>query len=219
MTVCIYYFDDSEDAGGSGWWFGCEVGGDEVFAYSAAKSVVPPVASWHIPFDADEVDKRFRVRLRGTAAEPVQKPASGAARGQTHRSGSPVRHTITMSILTARPSHCTGSVVRSLTETGRQFLGTTGKARLSHGTSSTVRSETTTETRRRFFGMGKAKPSPLRKIPGSPQQRWQKWTLGGGATRSRRTGAPTRTWRCRSHLGESPTGRITKAPRRVRAAL
>eukprot|EP00439_Symbiodinium_sp_Y106_P037335 s5616_g4.t1 len=35
---------------------------------------------------------------------------------------SPVRHAITMSILTARPSHCTGSVVRSPTETGRQFL-------------------------------------------------------------------------------------------------
>ena len=42
---------------------------------------------------------------------------------------------------------------------GKTVFGTAGKARLSHGTSSTVRSETTTETRRRFFGMGKAKPS------------------------------------------------------------
>ena len=36
LLHCIYYWDEPDDPSGSGWWIGTEVGGSQVWAYSAS---------------------------------------------------------------------------------------------------------------------------------------------------------------------------------------
>lgn len=65
MDVLIYFWDDRDGASFSGWWFGPAVGGDQVWAYSPDKSMVPPSSQWRVPYDG-AVDASFSVQVVGS---------------------------------------------------------------------------------------------------------------------------------------------------------
>lgn len=65
MDVLIYFWDDRDGASFSGWWFGPAVGGDQVWAYSPDKSMVPPSSQWRVPYDGP-VDASFSVQVVGS---------------------------------------------------------------------------------------------------------------------------------------------------------
>merc|ERR1712032_803975 len=50
LNVMIYFWDDRDGPGFGGWWFGPQVGGNEVWAYHPGKdSASPPAAGWKVP--------------------------------------------------------------------------------------------------------------------------------------------------------------------------
>ncbi|CAE8616572.1 unnamed protein product, partial [Polarella glacialis] len=61
LDVMLYYWDDRDSPDFSGWWFGPQIGGDEVWAFhkdTAARN--PPSEGWQCPFDGP-VDATIRV--------------------------------------------------------------------------------------------------------------------------------------------------------------
>eukprot|EP00927_Polykrikos_kofoidii_P065247 TRINITY_DN61029_c0_g1_i1.p1 TRINITY_DN61029_c0_g1~~TRINITY_DN61029_c0_g1_i1.p1 ORF type:complete len:954 (-),score=171.61 TRINITY_DN61029_c0_g1_i1:68-2518(-) len=52
IRIFLYYWDESDGEEFSGWWFGDEVGGIQVFARIRAHTPQPPHAGWRIPWDA-----------------------------------------------------------------------------------------------------------------------------------------------------------------------
>eukprot|EP00929_Paragymnodinium_shiwhaense_P029909 TRINITY_DN17051_c0_g1_i4.p1 TRINITY_DN17051_c0_g1~~TRINITY_DN17051_c0_g1_i4.p1 ORF type:complete len:2008 (+),score=805.96 TRINITY_DN17051_c0_g1_i4:95-6118(+) len=53
LDVYLYYWDERDGKQLSGWWFGAEVGGAEVWSRKATNSMVPPKSGWMIPWDGD----------------------------------------------------------------------------------------------------------------------------------------------------------------------
>jgi len=52
IKVFLYYWDNRDGAESSGWWFGDQVGGTEVWARAVSSSATPPVAGWKVPWNA-----------------------------------------------------------------------------------------------------------------------------------------------------------------------
>jgi hypothetical protein len=52
VKVFLYYWDNRDGADFSGYWFGDEVGGTQVWARCNSHGNVPPVAGWKFPWDA-----------------------------------------------------------------------------------------------------------------------------------------------------------------------
>jgi len=53
QQVFMYYWDGRDGADFSGWWFGDQVGGTQVWSRCETNSVLPPKAGWRIPWDGD----------------------------------------------------------------------------------------------------------------------------------------------------------------------
>eukprot|EP00435_Cladocopium_sp_Y103_P072069 s548_g39.t1 len=51
MDVFLYYWEDSDGAEWSGWWFGDQVGGTQVWSYHPSNALKPPKSGWSIPWD------------------------------------------------------------------------------------------------------------------------------------------------------------------------
>eukprot|EP00406_Dinophysis_acuminata_P015791 CAMPEP_0179334184 /NCGR_PEP_ID=MMETSP0797-20121207/65798_1 /TAXON_ID=47934 /ORGANISM="Dinophysis acuminata, Strain DAEP01" /LENGTH=121 /DNA_ID=CAMNT_0021047435 /DNA_START=90 /DNA_END=451 /DNA_ORIENTATION=- len=50
VSVMIYFWDDRDGPNFGGWWFGPQVGGNEVWAYHPEKSTPsPPLTGWRVP--------------------------------------------------------------------------------------------------------------------------------------------------------------------------
>lgn len=62
MTVMIYFWDDRDGPDVNGWWFGPEVGGDEVLAYCEDPSIVPPSSGWKLSNISWELDPALVVK-------------------------------------------------------------------------------------------------------------------------------------------------------------
>merc|ERR1719168_567500 len=69
--VLLYYWDDRDGEEQSGWWFGPEVGGEEVWAHNSgsASSALPPPRGWRVLHSGD-IDPKLTV----TRAEPPGGP-------------------------------------------------------------------------------------------------------------------------------------------------
>mmetsp|Transcript_23922 Transcript_23922/g.38200 ORF Transcript_23922/g.38200 Transcript_23922/m.38200 type:complete len:2017 (-) Transcript_23922:43-6093(-) len=52
VKVFLYYWDMRDGADFSGWWFGDELGGSQVWARCSSHGQVPPSQGWKIPWDA-----------------------------------------------------------------------------------------------------------------------------------------------------------------------
>lgn len=62
LDVLVYFWDDRDGPSFCGWWFGPKVGGDQVWAYSSDRSLVPPSTGWRVPYDGP-VDSSFQVSV------------------------------------------------------------------------------------------------------------------------------------------------------------
>jgi len=72
LDVMIYFWDERDGPGFTGWWFGPKVGGDQVWAYHPDKDPVPPPSGWKVPYDGP-VDNTFLLTQSQAA------PATAAA--------------------------------------------------------------------------------------------------------------------------------------------
>ncbi|CAK8992361.1 unnamed protein product [Durusdinium trenchii] len=76
--VLLYFWDDKESPDFSGWWFGPQIGGDEVWAFhpdTTAKS--PPTSGWQCPFDGP-IDSSIEIvpKLVKGAQAPGRQPGT-----------------------------------------------------------------------------------------------------------------------------------------------
>mmetsp|Transcript_65479 Transcript_65479/g.124934 ORF Transcript_65479/g.124934 Transcript_65479/m.124934 type:complete len:662 (-) Transcript_65479:72-2057(-) len=59
--VLIYFWDDRDGSDLAGWWFGPQVGGDQVWAFHPSRSSeMPPTGEWNVPHDGP-IDPTFSV--------------------------------------------------------------------------------------------------------------------------------------------------------------
>eukprot|EP00434_Breviolum_minutum_P038985 symbB.v1.2.034597.t1/scaffold4494.1/size38952/2 len=64
LDVLIYYWDDRDGPELCGWWFGPNVGGDQVWAYHPSRTAsTPPASEWNVPHDGP-IDNTFSVAMR-----------------------------------------------------------------------------------------------------------------------------------------------------------
>jgi len=52
IKVFLYYWDNRDGADFSGWWFGDQVGGTQVWARCSANTPTPPKVGWKVPWDS-----------------------------------------------------------------------------------------------------------------------------------------------------------------------
>ena len=67
VVVNLYYWDQRDGAALSGWWFGPEIGGEQVWSHNPSHNVMPPPSGWKILWD---------VEIPATGALSVRPPAS-----------------------------------------------------------------------------------------------------------------------------------------------
>mmetsp|Transcript_12353 Transcript_12353/g.33866 ORF Transcript_12353/g.33866 Transcript_12353/m.33866 type:complete len:1994 (-) Transcript_12353:112-6093(-) len=53
INVFLYYWDERDGSSFSGWWFGNQVGGAQVWSRNQVTSMQPPKSGWTIPWDGD----------------------------------------------------------------------------------------------------------------------------------------------------------------------
>lgn len=94
IKVFLYYWDSRDGADFSGWWFGNELGGSQVWAKVNAHGPTPPKAGWRVPWDAPTVEPGILVVSPTSQAAPAAtlpggkslaaatQPAAGAASAQ-----------------------------------------------------------------------------------------------------------------------------------------
>jgi len=76
VDVLIYFWDERDGPSFSGWWFGPRIGGDQVWAYNAEKSMTPPTSNWQVPYDGP-VDTSFMVHSAGGQDQSQQGYSQG----------------------------------------------------------------------------------------------------------------------------------------------
>merc|ERR1711870_47134 len=61
LDILIYFWDNRDGDDLAGWWFGPNVGGEQVWAYHPSqKGTIPPTSDWNVPHDG-EIDPTFSV--------------------------------------------------------------------------------------------------------------------------------------------------------------
>jgi len=78
VQVYLYYWDTRDGADFTGWWFGDQVGGSQVWSRASTHGSTPPSSGWRIPWDAPVTKDLLFV-------EPMESPARG--QGATGASG------------------------------------------------------------------------------------------------------------------------------------
>eukprot|EP00930_Biecheleria_cincta_P047417 TRINITY_DN32870_c0_g1_i1.p1 TRINITY_DN32870_c0_g1~~TRINITY_DN32870_c0_g1_i1.p1 ORF type:complete len:2068 (-),score=548.13 TRINITY_DN32870_c0_g1_i1:205-6408(-) len=71
VSVFLYWWDNRDGEEFSGWWFGDQVGGSNVWARNESNAEVPPMIGWRVPWDAPAKPGLMAVK-------PHRAPASGA---------------------------------------------------------------------------------------------------------------------------------------------
>ncbi|CAE7228269.1 KIFBP [Symbiodinium sp. CCMP2592] len=85
LDVLIYFWDERDGPELCGWWFGPNVGGDQVWAYHPSRTAgTPPASEWNVPHDGD-IDPSFTVSAMRSAPSPppAGEPSPSAARSRT----------------------------------------------------------------------------------------------------------------------------------------
>eukprot|EP00930_Biecheleria_cincta_P057525 TRINITY_DN4344_c1_g1_i2.p1 TRINITY_DN4344_c1_g1~~TRINITY_DN4344_c1_g1_i2.p1 ORF type:complete len:2150 (+),score=554.56 TRINITY_DN4344_c1_g1_i2:469-6450(+) len=80
--VLLYYWDDRDGEESSGWWFGPEVGGEEVWAHNADPGAkgLPPPENWKV-LHSDTVDPAMKVIPTARPPPPGGPPPKGGGGG------------------------------------------------------------------------------------------------------------------------------------------
>ena len=53
ISVYLYFWDERDGPAFSGWWFGNQVGGAQVWSRNRLTSLQPPKQGWTIPWDGE----------------------------------------------------------------------------------------------------------------------------------------------------------------------
>lgn len=73
QDIFLYFWDERDGDAFCGWWFGPQVGGDQVWAYHPERAMAPPASGWHVPFGG-AVDPTLVLRPRQTVAQTAAQP-------------------------------------------------------------------------------------------------------------------------------------------------
>lgn len=87
LDVFAYFWDERDGESFCGWWFGPQVGGDQVWAYHPERALQPPSTGWHVPYGGP-IDQTLIVRLKVAATGqqvPRQVPVRPPAQSQQPR--------------------------------------------------------------------------------------------------------------------------------------
>jgi len=85
VKVFMYYFDNRDGPEFSGWWFGDELGGAQVWARCNSHGQSPPKLGWKIPWDAEKPEPGI-LMVEPYKAAPA---AAAASSGPTPKAGTP----------------------------------------------------------------------------------------------------------------------------------
>jgi chromosome segregation ATPase len=82
VKVFLYYWDSRDGPDSSGWWFGDQVGGAEVWARAVSSANLPPAAGWKVPWNAMKAEPGLLTvsPAKGAAAAPAASPAPPATK-------------------------------------------------------------------------------------------------------------------------------------------
>lgn len=77
ISIFLYFWGECHGSSVSGWWFGDQVGGNNVWARSASNSMIPPRNGWYVPWD-DKIAKpvQLLVELSTQQGAPTGQQAS-----------------------------------------------------------------------------------------------------------------------------------------------
>merc|ERR1712032_817395 len=79
VQVYLYYWDARDGADFSGWWFGDQVGGAQVWARVPVHSMTPPRVGWKIPWDAPRAEPGRLMVEQVNAGTPTTGSSPGVA--------------------------------------------------------------------------------------------------------------------------------------------
>jgi len=97
IDVYLYYWDERDGPSFSGWWFGNQVGGAQVWSRNIGKAPTPPRNGWTIPWDGDvkkelvvmnAQEKQALARRDAEARKEIRRKEELAAQNQ--ETGGPV---------------------------------------------------------------------------------------------------------------------------------
>eukprot|EP00929_Paragymnodinium_shiwhaense_P014394 TRINITY_DN1222_c0_g1_i1.p1 TRINITY_DN1222_c0_g1~~TRINITY_DN1222_c0_g1_i1.p1 ORF type:complete len:2051 (-),score=956.61 TRINITY_DN1222_c0_g1_i1:88-6240(-) len=80
VSVFLYYWDNRDGADFSGWWFGDQLGGAQVWARASVHTPTPPKAGWRIPWDSKTIQPGALVVEPHALASPASVPGKGAGK-------------------------------------------------------------------------------------------------------------------------------------------
>jgi len=86
IKVFLYFWDNRDGADFSGWWFGDQVGGTQVWARNPSAGPIPPRIGWKVPWDSSVakpgllfVDAHKAAATTSPAGSPATTPRAAAA--------------------------------------------------------------------------------------------------------------------------------------------
>ena len=78
--IFLYYWDESDGAAFSGWWFGDEVGGQRAWTKNPSDALTPPPTGWKVPWDGDAIPRDQPARgRRGPGLQRISRPDSATS--------------------------------------------------------------------------------------------------------------------------------------------
>ncbi|CAE8721865.1 unnamed protein product, partial [Polarella glacialis] len=103
IKVFLYYWDQRDGADFSGWWFGDQVGGTQVWARNASASPSPLRVGWKVPWDAptSQPGLLFVDPYKAPAAAAVATPVTSPANSRTASPGGLIKPAVSSPANTA----------------------------------------------------------------------------------------------------------------------
>ena len=83
VDVLIYFWNDTANPTFCGWWFGPEVGAEQVWAFNSSRLSTAPLSGWKVPYDGP-VDPGFHIAI-DRKASANEKRLKAEADAKQHR--------------------------------------------------------------------------------------------------------------------------------------
>lgn len=83
VDVLIYFWNDTANPTFCGWWFGPEVGAEQVWAFNSSRLATAPLSGWKVPYDGP-VDPGFHIAV-DRKASANEKRLKAEAEAKQHK--------------------------------------------------------------------------------------------------------------------------------------
>ncbi|CAK9099295.1 unnamed protein product [Durusdinium trenchii] len=94
VDVLIYFWNDVQNPTFCGWWFGPEVGAEQVWAFNSSRLTTAPLSGWKVPYDGP-VDPQFHISVDRKASENERRlkaEADAKRHAEVNRALKQIRH-------------------------------------------------------------------------------------------------------------------------------